>query len=203
MEIVCPICGITFVKNELGRTPIYCSAVCGNRAKDRRRRERYISRVSAPTHENCMQCGVTMPEGKRSDARFCTERCFRKWNIESNGYERQSQAIENRYGHCVCGKSLADSRANVKYCSLKCNQLSKRLQKYDITYLEYHNLLELQNNACAICESMEWGFKGPNIDHCHSTGKVRGLLCQWCNRGLGIFEDDYTKLERAIEYLKA
>ena len=122
--------------------------------------------------------------------------------METNGYERVSQAIEHRSGTCVCGKDISEQRANTKYCSVKCNQLSNRLNKYGITYQEYFKLLAKQGNTCAICGSMEWGPKGPALDHCHFSGRVRGLLCNWCNQGLGIFEDDITRLQRAIEYLK-
>jgi hypothetical protein len=41
-----------------------------------------------------------------------------------------------------------------------------------------------------------------SIDHCHNTGKVRGLLCDHCNKGLGLFKDNIDYLNKAIEYLK-
>lgn len=41
------------------------------------------------------------------------------------------------------------------------------------------------------------------IDHCHATGRIRGLLCHNCNRALGLLKDSEENLKRAIEYLKA
>jgi hypothetical protein len=68
-------------------------------------------------------------------------------------------------------------------------------------------LLIKQNEACAICGSAV-GHKtksGKNanlaIDHDHSTGLVRGLLCNKCNRALGYFQDDVDIIQRAISYL--
>lgn len=53
-------------------------------------------------------------------------------------------------------------------------------------------------NSCAICDSKERLC----IDHCHETGKVRGLLCSFCNTALGYFQDSTVKMEKAIMYLK-
>ena len=76
-------------------------------------------------------------------------------------------------------------------------------KKYNITIEDYNQLLENQNNSCAICKSVFSG-RGNNlfdVDHCHSTGKVRGLLCIKCNFGLGSFKDDIKALFEAINYL--
>jgi len=70
---------------------------------------------------------------------------------------------------------------------------------------DYSRMLEEQNGRCAICLSDD--PKSPDrvnhwyIDHCHTTGVVRGLLCNSCNRGVGLLGDDIANLERAILYL--
>lgn len=64
--------------------------------------------------------------------------------------------------------------------------------------------LEKQGGKCAICDTTTPGGKGAfHIDHDHSTGKIRGLLCHRCNVGLGQFQDNIDRLERAKEYLKS
>jgi len=70
----------------------------------------------------------------------------------------------------------------------------------------YIGLMESQDWKCAICRSDISGRAGSrraaNIDHDHSTGAVRGLLCTPCNVLLGSAGDDHTRLLRAAEYLK-
>lgn len=71
------------------------------------------------------------------------------------------------------------------------------------TVQEYNLLLEKQNGVCAIC-----GVKKNRnntalcVDHDHKTGKIRGLLCHFCNTSLGKFNDDINLLQKAIEYIK-
>jgi hypothetical protein len=72
-----------------------------------------------------------------------------------------------------------------------------------VTSEQYKNLLNIQNNECAICQkSMELNKKYLAVDHNHSTGVVRGLLCNTCNVGLGYFRDNLDLLFNAINYLK-
>lgn len=75
---------------------------------------------------------------------------------------------------------------------------------YNLTIESYNLMLEQQNNSCAICDSKSPGRGGSNfhVDHCHTTGKVRGLLCTKCNMGLGYFNDDIEALKKAIKYLQ-
>jgi hypothetical protein len=75
-----------------------------------------------------------------------------------------------------------------------------RLRKYELTGDEYEAMVAAQNGVCAIC-----GDKPETrlvIDHCHTTGLVRGLLCGSCNLGVGCFKDDVERLKKAIEYLE-
>ncbi len=82
------------------------------------------------------------------------------------------------------------------------------LKKYGITLEEYRKRLSKQNNVCAICKQPETAviknkLIAMPVDHCHKTGKTRGLLCTKCNRGLGLFDDNTEFLTNAINYLKS
>lgn len=82
------------------------------------------------------------------------------------------------------------------------------LQKaYGIGYEDFHKMFDAQDGKCKICR--QEGFplvKGQRIylvvDHCHTTGAVRGLLCHNCNRALGLLQDDLATLKSAVEYLE-
>lgn len=74
----------------------------------------------------------------------------------------------------------------------------KRKHLYGLTKEEYKALQTKQQGQCAIC----FQEKPLQIDHCHETGKVRGLLCGPCNRGIGLFEENISSLRNAIEYLQ-
>jgi hypothetical protein len=92
------------------------------------------------------------------------------------------------------------------YLKYKEKQEEWRLQvKYGITKEHYFKMLTEQEGKCKICGTSTGGnrFGKMAIDHCHKTGKVRGLLCIGCNNGLGCFKDDITRLKKAIDYLKA
>lgn len=69
-------------------------------------------------------------------------------------------------------------------------------------YVEmYDNLFKKQKGCCAICGRHQAGLgKAFDVDHCHSTGKIRGLLCNSCNIALGMMGDDPSRLRRAAEY---
>jgi|TARA_R110002096_G_scaffold159551_1_gene325497 hypothetical protein len=73
--------------------------------------------------------------------------------------------------------------------------------KYGMTLKDQTILLQKQNNKCKIC-LVEFSNVKPNIDHCHTTNKVRGLLCLNCNTGLGHFKDNTKLLTKAINYLQ-
>ena len=76
-------------------------------------------------------------------------------------------------------------------------------RKYGLTKEQWNELLLAQNSCCKICK--EHYSKLSSIlcvDHCHTTGKIRGLLCRECNKGLGNFKDSEQFLLNAIEYLK-
>ena len=76
---------------------------------------------------------------------------------------------------------------------------------YGLTPDRFNSMLKEQNNKCKLClvEFDELVFNRTlNVDHCHTTNKVRGLLCSLCNRGLGQFKDNIERLTQAINYLQ-
>jgi hypothetical protein len=86
----------------------------------------------------------------------------------------------------------------------------KQLRKnFGISAVEYDAMFQNQEGLCAICGQSETYIHHATqkparlaVDHDHSTGKVRALLCGNCNKGLGCLKDDVSLLEKAIQYLK-
>lgn len=78
----------------------------------------------------------------------------------------------------------------------------RRIYKaYGLSFDEYLNLIQSQNNTCKICKAAFKRTKDIHVDHNHNTGKIRGILCSNCNRCLGLLKDNITVLQNAIEYL--
>jgi len=81
--------------------------------------------------------------------------------------------------------------------------LKFRCKKYGLTVQQYLDLKIKQNNLCAICQQPNKSERCDfHIDHDHRTGKVRGLVCNNCNRGLGYFADNPIVLRLAASYLE-
>jgi len=74
-------------------------------------------------------------------------------------------------------------------------------RKYGITASDFERMLSSQDNSCAICNTKDSGKRNFVIDHCHTTGVVRGILCSRCNTMLGFSKDNEETLRNAIIYL--
>lgn len=126
--------------------------------------------------------------------------------------------------HCKKAFTLGDPSTYTKYCSVQCRNRyhnNKQGTKYrnsekgkntmfawrlrsqfNLSVDEYNNMLKNQQYSCAICETTEPTGYGWHVDHCHKSGKVRGILCSKCNQGLGLFSDNTKHLNKAINYLE-
>ena len=82
-----------------------------------------------------------------------------------------------------------------RVCTSLVSQKSVTKRKYGISYEE---AVALRNTSCEICGST----KSLHIDHCHTTGKVRGPLCRGCNHALGNMKDSPERLRAAADYLE-
>lgn len=80
---------------------------------------------------------------------------------------------------------------------------AKVLFKFGITQAELDAMLEAQHNLCAICGNGHVGVGTRlHIDHCHSTGRIRGLLCGKCNTAVGLLDDSPERAEQLAAYLR-
>lgn len=119
-------------------------------------------------------------------------------------YEKLSKAgkwsVRNRAKHYEMRKATIAknpeyySKRHRKYCLM---------QNYGITEEQYTKMLEAQNGCCAICgtDKPTGKWKVFAVDHNHETGQVRELLCNECNRGIGLLKDSPDRLIKAARYL--
>lgn len=119
-----------------------------------------------------------------------------KEKMNEYGREWRKRNIEK----CKIYDKIKNSKPNAifsrKKYRLKC--------RYGITTEQWERMHEEQNWCCAICLSHMNNCveKELHVDHCHKTGKVRGLLCSTCNKMLGLAKEDFSILDRSIKYLK-
>lgn len=102
---------------------------------------------------------------------------------------------------------VIETRAWAKANPVQANKHRKKIKlkyRYGLCYDEYKKQLELQDNKCPICKVSfaELSINNVHLDHCHTTGNIRGILCFKCNRGLGFFDDDTERMKLAATYLE-
>jgi len=148
----------------------------------------------------CQKCKVDKPLNK-----------FHKNKNTGDGYSYRckicdSKARKKYYDTSESGRARAYAKNRERYL----------LNKYGISTEKYNELLKVQHSCCAICEislkeyqnkdgSKSGKDKRPKmfaVDHDHETNKIRGLLCNECNRGLGLLGDTLNSITKARDYIK-
>lgn len=129
-------------------------------------------------------------------------------------YSKKAKSSDGRYAYCKPCEVIVN---RLKYLKRRREQPPKPpkppkpprdfkgsyFARYGITINQYNELFLNQNGCCKICNKHQAEFSQKlSVDHCHKTGKVRGLLCRHCNFGLGFAKDDISILENMIKYLK-
>ena len=96
------------------------------------------------------------------------------------------------------------SNGNPRKQCKNCERNRHYKRSYGINIEDYERMYAEQGGVCKIC-SLPANHNSTHlcIDHCHETGKVRALLCDKCNRGLGYFKDDTRLLKRAAHYIRS
>ncbi len=124
---------------------------------------------------------------------------MRKTSKESKLAKKKAYYQANRVRLIAMSKAYhAEHPERIRYLTR-----NRQLQKaYGISIEQFNAMLESQKGACAICTDAMQPGKDTSVDHCHKTGKVRALLCQNCNIGIGQLRDDPLLAEAAARYLR-
>ena len=147
--------------------------------------------------KKCTKCGIEKPLDKfsrRSDRPLgvishCKE-CCAKWQREGRSKYRGQ---------------WRDWPQDKKERHMYWDRNARLKRKFGIDSARYHEILAEQGGKCAICDSSDPGSrrnKHFHVDHCHTTGVVRGLLCAHCNTAIGSMRDSPERLRAAVAYLE-
>lgn len=173
---------------------------CNGPILDRRKNKKFCSEacrqkyVEVQTHKGCRVCSQVKAVSEFSKApttadrlsnicKKCVSDKWREWYYKDHDTKKQKNAQVNKVHYSQ--HSSVDT------------VLRRRLSRYGLSNEEFTELVDRSEGLCEICRTEPFEA----IDHCHSTGRVRGLLCGQCNRSLGGFRDDATILKNTIKYV--
>ncbi|NUQ96740.1 MAG: recombination endonuclease VII [Streptomyces sp.] len=167
--------------------------------------------------KRCVRCGEHKPRAafarKRSNLdglqRHCRD-CATRYHCHAPEPQRLGPKDDVPAGHKRCRgcdevrphsewhRKGAGWASRCKACRAAAAPAQHLLRKYGLTEVERDELITSQGGVCCICLSAP----ATHVDHCHKTGRVRGVLCFNCNSGLGLLRDDPEAMNRAADYLE-
>ena len=160
--------------------------------------------------KRCKHCGVEKPlddfygdsaarDGHRPECKACTAARRKRWYAENR--EREIARVKE-------WQQVNAERLNAYRREHNATPERKRKQRdtyyrrtFGISADDVDAMLEAQGGGCAICGERPQRLASLHVDHCHGTGRIRGLLCLNCNQGIGKLGEDPERLRRAAEYL--
>ena len=189
-------------------------------------RSTLVKEAPGQVRRKCEGCGVKFWRyPNRGRGRYCSKSCK-----HANHTGRPKTVRTDPQDCIVCGQSkpltdyplIAGERGlKCTECKRKPTQEQKRRShlkvKFNITLEDWIAIYEVQHGHCPICDIPlpalqelfktmsrrdSWKSRNWNTDHCHVTGKVRGITCRQCNMGLGSFADNPDRLRRAASYVE-
>ncbi|MFD9637263.1 endonuclease VII domain-containing protein [Streptomyces violascens] len=144
--------------------------------------------MESSSTQTCSACGETKPDD---------DFYMQSTNPDHRAYGRR----QRRCKICVRKQTGAYQRENRERAT-ELQRAWRFKNSYGITLHDYDRLLLEQGGVCAICQGPSGSASTRlHVDHCHVTGRVRGLLCRPCNKGIGAFRDRSGAIRSAISYL--
>ena len=175
--------------------------------KDRRNKRARERRAEARRERDpvyCFNCGNEItynPESKgKQRTKFCSEGCYEVGRKKDPTFYEKKREYSKEY---VARNKERISEARKSYWTNPRTQYLSRVSnlktRYGVTEEEYVGAMDAQKGCCAICgDSLE----RPYVDHCHTTGCFRGLLCQFCNTAIGHLKEDASIMRSAADYVE-
>lgn len=210
----CPKCQLVKLRSDFwkrSKTKSFLQSHCINCMKSASAMYK-LRPIVLPDEKHCPRCESTKPrsdfyidkgrkDGIAGFCKPCQNASQREWRLRNLTSNRESQA---KYRASENGREKRSQYSRDFYLSKdgKAIQRSRKLEReYGITAAAYQARLAEQNGQCAICKTRTDG-ETLSVDHCHTTRKVRGLLCRKCNSAIGLLGDNPVLLKAAFEYLK-
>lgn len=211
----CPDCGELksrddFYRNKSAHDGLtsYCKPCWAVRSRAQRDKTKTAT-VESPQEKKCPSCGETKPRSEfradRTKADHLTSACSACISQRSRDYyQRNRDRVRANVKAYQKAKPEVQAKARAKRRENGKRRAADVKGKYGLTEAEYAAMIERCGGLCEICGRVpsEVSKKGACVDHCHDSGRVRGILCAPCNSALGSFRDDTEVMERAILYLR-
>ncbi len=171
--------------------------------------------------KKCRKCGQVkrldefhtqkgMKDGHNSICKQCVlehKKQYRLDNLEKVTAQNKKSYYNNRQKRLVSVRVWRESHK--EHIIKHRKKMSRKivLGRYGLTKSDFDKILMEQNGVCGICGEKETRvFQGKilplHVDHCHKTNKIRGLLCNKCNNGIGRFNDNIDVMASAVSYLR-
>lgn len=182
---VCAWCKEEYIKKRSCRGK-FCSKICSGKSNSSKRIKKVIC---------CYDCGKTIESHLYKNRCIDCKRIAHNKNNNADYHRRKDYVKMQRKAYYASNKQTFIERNKTRY-------YYKYLKGMSVQ--DYEQLCKECNYSCNICGLITDGkfTKKLYVDHDHSTKKIRGLLCQKCNSGLGMFKDNIIILSKAIVYLK-
>lgn len=158
----------------------------------------------------CRRCNTEKPlsdfrkaskekDGYQYSCKKCSNEDTKKWRKKNYELEKERARIRR---HSNLDKHNATTRRWRENNPDKVKALHLK-KKYNLTLDQWNSMFLEQQGKCKVCETHQDNLeKELAVDHCHKTGKIRGLLCVRCNRAIGLLEDRIDLLEKSINHLR-
>ena len=209
-ELFCIVCGNKIVQPKFGRKrTLFCSQQCYTKDyhDNDPKHQVYLKELSSNRLEKygelvCKFCGepIVQSPGKGFKRVYCSAECRKKGRRNMSEEEKKRKSLYDKEYRkkrieknpdCYKRELTERTKYRNRICSLSID--------FKLTEDTYRDMLDKQKGCCAICGV---SLDSAHVDHCHYSNKIRGILCRYCNTGLGMFKDNIDFLNKAILYLE-
>jgi CRISPR/Cas system-associated protein Cas10 (large subunit of type III CRISPR-Cas system) len=161
--------------------------------------------------KDCGWCGIAKPlddfyrmssgkQGVRPECKACTREYRRRWYAQNR--EREIARVHEWQRENADRVNARSAEYRKKPGRARAMRDLYYRRTFGLTADDVDQLIAKQNGCCAICGRSPQRLASLHLDHDHTTGQIRGVLCSTCNQGLGQFKEDPTLLEAAAAYLR-